>query len=368
MKRALICILVIMISFISVKTLDAQQSKKKVFIVHSYDPENVCGRPQDMGAVAMFKKLGFREGEDIVFHRFYMDTKRKYITPEAMKMRGQEAISAIRNVNPDIVMVLDDNAARYVMLPLVKSEYPIVFSGMNRPIEEYDKEVDVMISRTHPGYNITGVLETVRLIASFKLLKEIKSNVKKILVITDTNPTGKGICTILHSQMQSNPEFPIEIETRIAKTFADYKKCVREANMREDLHAIFPNVSGLNKSHGERAVLPEIIEWTVKNSKKPEVGMTYFLVEFGFLCGVTVDFPALGGQAAVKAARILSGEDPGDIPIEDATRFAIALNLARADQLNIRIPFRILGAADKVYQTMKLYPSYRMGKRTFLEK
>ena len=194
------------------------------------------------------------------------------------------------------------------------------------------------------------------------LLKEIKPNVKKILVITDTTPTGKGVCAILNSHMQKNPEFPLEIETRIAKTFADYKKYVREANMRDDLHAIFPNVSGLNKNHGGRAVLPEIITWTVKNSKKPEIGMTYFLVEFGFLCGVTVDFPALGGQTAVKAARILSGEDPGHIPIEDAIRFAIALNLARADQLNMKIPFRILGAADRVYKTMKLYPSYRIGK------
>ena len=362
MKSALIYILATMISFSCAIRCDARQSKKKVFMVHSYDPENVCGKPQDLGAVAMFKKLGFREGQHIEFHRFYMDTKRKYITPKAMEMRGQIAIHAIKNVNPDIVMIFDDNAAKYVMLPLVGSEYPIVFCGMNRPIEEYDKEVDVMRSRARPGYNITGVLENVHLIKSFGLLKQIKPDVKKVLVISDMTPTGKSVSAILSSEIRSTSEFPVEIETRTARTFDEYKEYIYEANVRNDIQAVFPNVSGLDKGQGERAVLPEIITWTVQNSKKPEIAMTYFLVDFGFLCGVTIDFSALGGQAAVKAARILSGENPGDISIDDSIRFAIALNMARADQLGMRIPFKILGAADRVYQTMKLYPMYGLRK------
>ncbi len=44
----------------------------------------------------------------------------------------------------------------------------------------------------------------------------------------------------------------------------------------------------------------------------------------------------------------------GDLPIEDANKYAIVFNLARAKELGINIPFEILGAADFVYEEILL--------------
>ena len=56
----------------------------------------------------------------------------------------------------------------------------------------------------------------------------------------------------------------------------------------------------------------------------------------------------MGCQAGEMVARILRGEDPGDMPIEEARRYALVFNLRRAEQLGIKIPSDILMAADEV--------------------
>ena len=141
-----------------------------------------------------------------------------------------------------------------------------------------------------------------------------------------------------------------------------YQKIILEANEREDIDAIFPIAVSLKTKEDRPVVAPEIVKWHLKNSTKPDIAPTFFFAKFGHLGGVTIDFPVLGGQAAVKAVRILKGENPGEIPIEEAARytFTIAINLARADQLGIEIPLEILGMAGQVYKTMNLYPEYEM--------
>ena len=109
--------------------------QKKVFFVHSYSPQNVCGVPQQTGAISMLEKLGYKEGKNIQYKIFYMDTKKTYTTPDQQKERGKIALSLIKEFDPDVVMVIDDNAIRHVMLPMVDSKYQVVFSGMNGQVE-----------------------------------------------------------------------------------------------------------------------------------------------------------------------------------------------------------------------------------------
>ena len=335
---------------------------KKVFFAHSYDPGDVCGQPQDVGAVAMFEKLGYKEGVNLEIHRFYMDTKKTYTTPEQMKMRGELAREEIEKFDPDVVMAFDDDAAREVMLPLVDSKYPIVFSGMNAPVEMYDEKVDLMETREHPGHNVTGVIELLRVAESVKLFQEFLP-LKKILFISDTASVGKAVRAGFLSELEAyKGEFPAEVEMYEVGLFEDYQKIILEANEREDIDAIFPIAVSLKTKEDRPVVAPEIVKWHLKNSTKPDIAPTFFFAKFGHLGGVTIDFPVLGGQAAVKAVRILKGENPGEIPIEEAAKytFTIAVNLARADQLGIEIPLEILGMAGQVYKTMNLYPEYEM--------
>ncbi len=58
----------------------------------------------------------------------------------------------------------------------------------------------------------------------------------------------------------------------------------------------------------------------------------------------------MGRQAGAMVAAVLNGTSPGDIPVEEAERYALVFNLKRAKELGMEIPADILMAADVVYK------------------
>jgi len=330
----------------------AWADSKRVYIAASYEKSHVCGWPQEQGVIKGLSKEGWFEGMNLEVKRFYMDTKRKNTTSEAMKKVAAEVLTEIDAYKPHVLVTLDDNAFREVGLHFVeRPDMAVVFSGMNGQPEKYNAKKPYMNSRENPGGNITGVYEKLYVVRSMKVMERAVSGLKggKIVGITDYSPTGNAITKQFEMEL-AKKQGAINWELVRVKNWQEYTALITKINSDDSVKAIYPVALTLKVSETETYTAPEIFEWTIQNSKKPEMALNYFFSKVGLFGGAAVDFKAMGFLAGKKAGKVLSGEKAGDLPIEDAPDYAIVFNLKRAKQLGIDVPAPLLTAADYVYK------------------
>jgi ABC-type uncharacterized transport system substrate-binding protein len=349
-KRPLIVGLIIMmfIFFIG-ETVALSQATPRIFILHSYEQNHVCGQPQHDGVVAMLKTAGFIENQNLELQLYYMDTKRKNNTPELINKQAGIALQKIKRFKPDVLVTLDDNAFREVALKLVDSDISIVFSGLNGQPEMYNRQKPFMVSRENPGHNITGVYEKLHIVDAVRVHSRLFPDFQKLKIITDQSPTGKAVNTQIKLELK-NADISVDWEMKVVKDWDEYQAEIFSANNDPKIGAIYPVALLLKDKKGNVYTAPEILKWTIQVSKKPEIAVNYVFTKIGLFGGAAVDFYSMGQQAGQMVVKVLKGKSPGIIPIEEAFRYALTFNLKRARQLNIDIPNEILLAADEVVQ------------------
>ena len=83
-------------------------------------------------------------------------------------------------------------------------------------------------------------------------------------------------------------------------------------------------------------------------SRLPSVSNTKTFVEAGGLMSYGADLANSYRRVAYYVDRILKGAKPGDLPVEQPTKFELVINLKTAEQIGLTIPKSMLYRADKV--------------------
>ena len=324
----------------------------RVLIIHSYQEGWEWNQDVQRGVVEGLSRVGFVEGQDYELKTFYMDTKITYTTQEQIERRAAVALDLIDEFKPAIVFVNDDNALRYVAVEYTQrhpeGELPFVFSGINVDPAIYDP----IESLEQPGGVITGALERLPYYDAFSFGKRICPDASKIVLLADSSPSSTFVVDAFRERyLDKVTDSPLQVIGPIQmKTFNEWKANVTECQMKADFIGTM-TYHQLRAENGEVVPAQEVVDWTVHNSKLPELGFLSFHAEDGFFVAVGVSGYKTGIYVGVIGGEILGGSDPGTIPIVDPKAVDITFNLERAEMLDIKIPAAELVEAAEVFHS-----------------
>ena len=274
------------------------------------------------------RALGYVEAQNFVFDQRYSEGK-----DERLPVLAQELVA----LHPDLI--LSATTPGSLAAKGATSTIPIVFVLVADPLG-----AGIVPSLAHPGGNVTGITNIVAELAGKRLeiLKEIVPSASRIAVFVNKgNPNAP--LQLKHAEAAAR-QLGIELSP-IAdiKTPADLPKAfdaATRANAAGAIRMIDPLVFMLRK---------ETSALTVKH-RLPVIFTTREDVETGGLVAYGANMPAQFRQAATLVTKIHRGAKPADLPVEQPTKFDLALNLKTAKALGIAMPTALRLRADHIIE------------------
>ena len=95
--------------------------------------------------------------------------------------------------------------------------------------------------------------------------------------------------------------------------------------------------------------VPRVVELCNRHGL-PAIYASFGFTENGGLMSYTVDFVEQFKQAGYYVDRILKGAKPGDLPVQQPTKYKLVINLKTAKSLGLAVPTGLLNAADEVIE------------------
>jgi putative tryptophan/tyrosine transport system substrate-binding protein len=215
---------------------------------------------------------------------------------------------------------------------------PIVFPVVIDPIG-----AGFVDSLARPGGNATGFM-TVEFGIGGKwldLLKEISPGVTRVGVLRDpANPSGPAQFGIIQTAASS---LRVEVTPLNMRDASEIERTIA-AFSRGPNGGLILTPSGLANVHRD------LIITLAARHKLPAVYYERFFVVAGGLVSYGVDYVDQYRRAAGYVDRILKGEKPADLPVQQPTKYEFVINLKTAKALDLEIPAMLLTRADEVIE------------------
>ena len=295
---------------------DFSYDGKKVLHINSYH----SGYPWSDGIERGIKSRFLVE--NVWFKTHYMDAKRER-TPEAISAAAKDAKLAIDNLQPDVVIVSDDVAARYVLQSDYKNvDIPFVYCGINWDASVYGL----------PYKNTTGMVE-VNLLESLVDLLSKYAGGKKIGFLSIDALSGHR--TLEHYQRVLNREFD---RAYFANNVEEWQAAFIGLQQQVD-YMILANPDGIAgwKAAGALSFINQQVKIPIGSAHE-------WLAPYSLITIAKIP-EEQGWWAAEQALKILRGASPADIPESKNRQGKLFANMGMAHKLDITLSAEILQTA-----------------------
>jgi putative ABC transport system substrate-binding protein len=193
-----------------------------------------------------------------------------------------------------------------------------------------------------PGGNITGLSNFGRDVAGkcLQLLKEIVPGLSRVALLINSD---QSTTRIFVEVMQPAAEQLGLLQTFDARSLEEIEPAF-DAMVRARMQAVTPVQGGL--FFQARALIPKL----AIARRLPMLAYSRETFEYGALVSYAADQIEMCRRSAVYADKILKGAKPGDLPVEQPTKFELLINLKTAKTLGLDVPVHLQQLADEVIE------------------
>ncbi len=308
---------------------EAQQAAKIARI--GYLAASLAGSPHLHEAFLQgLRDLGYVEGRNVVIE--YRDAEGKF---ERLPALAAELVA----LKVDVIVALSTLAAQAAKQ--ATRTLPIVFIAVGDPVTS-----GLVTSLARPGGNVTGlsVLAPELVGKCLEQLKQAVPGVSRVAALRQPGAvperTEKGI---LKGAEVAARALGVRLQFVEARGPEDFDRAFSEmTRARAGALTVLPSSMFFNERR-------RLVDLAAKN-RLPAVYPWREFVDAGGLMAYGPNLPDMFRRAATYVDKILKGAKPGDLPVEQPTKFELVVNLKTAKDLGLTIPPSLLARADQVIE------------------
>jgi putative ABC transport system substrate-binding protein len=310
-------------------SLRAQQSERmrRIGVFMSLAADDKQGQARLAAFLQSLQELGWTDGRNV-----RIDIRWGTGDVDRNRRHAAELVA----LAPDVILASGGSVVGILLQ--ATSTVPIVFTQTPDPVGAGFVE-----SLARPGGNATGFSIFDYSLGGkwLELLKQIAPGVTRVAVIRDSaTPQGVGQFSALQSLA---PSLSVEVTPVNARDASEIERAIAAVHRNPNSGLI---VTGSNLALIHR----ELIVTLAARYKLPAVYPLGLFVAVGGLISYGPDGIDPHRRAAAYVDRILKGEKPADLPVQNPTKFELAINLKTARTLGLEVPPTLLARADEVIE------------------
>ena len=303
--------------------VEAQQARKvpRIGVLGGQSPEM---SPPILALREGLRELGYVEGQNIAIEWRWAQGKDE---------RYPDLAAELVKLKVDIIVVPTSAGAQAAQR--ATKTIPIVMGFVSDPVA-----LGLVANLARPGGNITGLGVPTPEIAGkrLQLLREVAPTVARIAVLSDPSQPAD-----LRGTEAAAQALGVQLQVWKVRSGDELDRAFT-AIARERAAGII--ILGSTTLFAHRARIAQL----AVTHRLPTSAWARELTEAGCLMSYGANLPDVARRAAYFVDKILKGAKPGDLPIEQPTKFDLVFNLKTAKALGLTIPPSLLGRADEVIQ------------------
>ena len=283
------------------------------------------GSSPNQAFVQGMRDLGYVEGKNIGF---------VYRTTEGKRESYADFVAELVRLKVDVIVTDSTDAA--LLAKKATSTIPIVMTRGTDPVG-----AGLVTSLARPGGNVTGLTSVTGELAG-KLLELLKETIPKLTRAAILRPEGRADDLFVKEAEVPGRALGVQLIPVVVQGPDDIEGAFR-AMGKERVNGLVMRLPASGYStHYKR-----IAELTIKNDL-PAISTNTTWVDAGGVMSYGPDFSIGYRLAAAYVDKILKGARPGNLPVQQPTKFELVINLKTAKQIGLSIPPNVLARADKV--------------------